>query len=69
MIFFQSNLNTTKAGLFKLQRERAVNAVVTYAMKIAIAMRLNKIQTTEKIRAMADLGALSPYLANKKGTK
>ena len=49
-------------------RERAVNAVVTYAMKIAIAMRPNKIQTTEKIRAMADLGALSPYLANKKGT-
>ena len=47
-------------------RERAVNVVVTFAMKIAIVMRPNKIQTTEKIRATADLGALSPYLAYKK---
>lgn len=47
-------------------RERAVSADVTFAMKIAIVTRPNRIQATEKIRARIDFGALSPYLVQNK---
>ncbi len=42
--------------------EEAVSAEVTFAIKMAMMMRPNRIHMTEKMRATIDFGDLSPYL-------
>ena len=48
--------------------ERVVSAEVMFAVKIPMIMTPNRIQMIEKIRAIIDFGALSPYLKQKETT-
>ena len=62
-IFIQTFKPTRSVG--SSRKERAVSAEVMFAIKIAMIIRPNRIQKTEKIRATIDFGALSPYLVEK----